>query len=202
MIGGAAYSYPKDFLKNYPYSHIDVVEIDAALTELARTYFRLSADPRLAIYHEDARAFLNTTKNKYDVIYGDAFSSTNSIPYQLTTLETAQRMHELLNDDGVVIINTITAIEGKRGRFLRAEYATFKAVFPQVYIFPVDVKKELNMQNIIMVALKSEQAPSFTSNNEELNKYLSHLWIQNIEKDMPILTDDYAPVDYYTLGVL
>jgi spermidine synthase len=52
----------------------------------------------LHIYHEDARVFLNKTKNKYDVIFGDAFSSHHSLPYQLTTKEAIQKNYDILNE--------------------------------------------------------------------------------------------------------
>ena len=47
------------------------------------------------------------------------------------------------------------------------------------------------------MAVKGENAPSLESDDEELNNYLKHLWKGEIENDMPILTDDFAPVDYY-----
>ncbi|MEI8252298.1 MAG: hypothetical protein WCG25_00765 [bacterium] len=43
-----------------------------------------------------------------------------------------------------------------------AEYATYKEIFPQVYIFPVaDLKNVDNVQNIILVALKSKDKQTF-----------------------------------------
>ncbi|MCK7513062.1 MAG: hypothetical protein MZV70_59600 [Desulfobacterales bacterium] len=40
MIGGAGYSYPKEFLKRFADARMDVVEIDPGVTELARTYLQ------------------------------------------------------------------------------------------------------------------------------------------------------------------
>ena len=203
MIGGAAYSYPKDYLKKYSDAKIDVVEIDAKLTELARQYFNLPDDPRLTIYHEDGRTFLNRTTNKYDVIFMDAFTSHLSIPYQLTTKEAVQKMYDTLNNTGVVLVNIISAIEGERGKFLRAELATYESVFPRVYLIPVrDNNDGLRVQNIILVALKPDVKPLFVSDDQELNSYLQNLWTKEIEIDAPILTDDYAPVDYYTMKMM
>ncbi len=203
MIGGAAYSYPKDYLKKYPDAKIDVVEIDSKLTELAKQYFNLPDDPRLTIYHEDGRTFLNRTKNKYDVIFMDAFTSHLSIPYQLTTKEAVQKMHGILDDSGLVLVNIISAIEGEKGKFLRAEYATYKSIFVQVYLILVrDNIDGLKAQNIMLVALKSNVKPLFVSDDQELNSYLQHLWTKEIEIDAPILTDDYAPVDYYTMKMM
>ena len=203
MLGGAGYSYPKDFLHKYPEATIDVVEIDPKVTELAKKYFRLEESPRLTIYHEDGRVFLNKTQEKYDVIFGDAFNSLHSLPYQLTTKEAVQKKYNILNDDGVVILNIISAIEGEKGKFLRAEYATYKSLFPQVYLFPVAGSGYGNIvQNIILVALKSEKDQTFNDSDPKLNEYLQHLWKKTVDADIPILTDNFAPVDYYINKVI
>jgi spermidine synthase len=198
MFGGAGYSYPKDFLIKYPEATIDVVEIDPKVTELAQKYFKLKESPRLTIYHEDARLFLNKTQEKYDVIFGDAFSSYYSLPYQLTTKEAVRKKYDILNDEGIVILNIISSIDGEKGKFLRAEYATYKTLFPQVYLFPVvDSDNGNKVQNIILVALKSNKDQFFNDDDPSLNDYLQHLWKKTVDADMPILTDDFAPVDYY-----
>ncbi len=198
MLGGAGYSYPKDFLHKYPEATIDVVEIDPKVTELAKKYFRLEESPRLTIYHEDGRVFLNKTQEKYDAIFGDAFNSLHSLPYQLTTKEAVQKKYNILNDDGVVILNIISAIEGEKGKFLRAEYTTYKSLFPQVYLFPVTSSGNGNIvQNIILVALKSEKDQTFNNSDPKLNEYLQHLWKRTVDADIPILTDNFSPVAYY-----
>ncbi len=203
MIGGAGYSYPKDYLRRFPDARMDVVEIDPQLTKLARQYFNLKDNARLKIHHEDGRTFLNTTKTKYDVIFGDAFNSFYSIPYQLTTQEAVLRMHGLLNEGGVVIENIISSIEGEKGRFLRAEYATFASVFPQVYLFPVrDAEDGSGVQNVMLIALKSEREAALKNDDQELSAYLQHLWTGKISTDVPLLTDDFAPVDNYILKIV
>lgn len=197
LIGGAGYTYPRDYLKQFPRAQLDVVEIDEKITELAKKYFRLKDDPRLNIYHEDGRIFLNKSKNKYDVIFGDAFLSLASIPYHLTTKEAVTRIYEALNDNGIVLLNIISSIEGKSGKFLRAEYATYRSIFKQVYLFPVGRTDSREKQNIILMAFKSSEKLIFKSSDQELNSYLKNLWQEEIVNDIPILTDDYAPVDYY-----
>lgn len=199
MIGGCGYSYPKDFLRTYAVASMDVVEIDPGMTRIARTYFRLKDDERLTIIHEDARIYLNRTKKTYDVIYGDAFNSFLSVPYQLTTREAVGKMYNALNDGGLVIQNLVSAIDGPKGEFLRAQIVTYKEYFPQVYVFKVDSESSGESQNIILVALKDIRVPEFKSRDQELNNYLKTLWTQGIALDMTVLTDEYAPVEFYRM---
>lgn len=200
IIGGAAYSYPRDHLNRHPDSRLDVVEIDSGMTKIARDHFDLQESSNLNIHHRDARVFLNNSEQKYDTIFMDAFSSSLSIPYQLTTREAVTKIHDQLKEDGVVLVNIISSITGEKGKFLRAEYRTYSSVFPQVYLFPVTHKDRGDIfQNIVMVALKSDKKPEFESENKELDGYLDHLWEKDIPRDIPVLTDDHAPVDYYIL---
>lgn len=201
MIGGAGYSFPKDFLKHYSDATIDVVEIDPMVTDLAKKYFKLNDNPRLTIHHEDGRIFLNRTSGTYDAIFADAYSSRNSIPYHLTTREALTAMYEVLNNGGVLIMNVISSIEGEKGLFTRAEYRTLKEVFPTVHVFPVDSADPLEVQNIIFVASKSGGGLP-VSDDPELAQFLSRVWKNTITEDMPVLTDDYAPVDYYIAKTL
>ena len=200
MLGGSAYTYPRDFLKNFPRSTIDVVEIDPGMTDVARKYFGLRDDSRMRIFHNDGRIFLNNNKNKYDVIFIDAFNSFSSIPFQLTTVEFVRKNLESLSDDGIVIVNIISAIDGDKGKFLRAEHATFREVFPQVYIFALNYPSNgQEVQNLILLATKSEKKIDFSGVGEGLSlmKYSEKLWTKPIASDMPILTDDFAPVEFY-----
>ncbi|MDZ4243603.1 MAG: fused MFS/spermidine synthase, partial [Candidatus Doudnabacteria bacterium] len=198
MIGGGAYTYPRDFINNYPNAKMDVVEIDSGMTEIARKYFGLKDEKSLVIYHQDARIYLNENKKKYDVIFGDAFNSALAIPFQLTTKEAVRKEYDALNDGGVIMVNILSAIEGEKGKFARAEYATYKEVFPQTFLFAVQNANDgSEIQNIMLVALKSEKTPEWKNLNKETDKFLSQVWNKPIADDVLILTDDFAPVEYY-----
>lgn len=202
MLGGAGYSYPRDFLKSFPNAMIDVVEIDPGMTQVARDYFNLTDDARLRIIHEDGRVFINETKQKYDVFFGDAFGSYYSVPYQLTTREAAQKIHNLLDDDGVALINLIGSFEGETGKFIRAEYRTYQEIFSHVYLLPIQSRSGVQVQNVMLVALKDKGEPNFVSSDPELSGYLSERWDKPIAQDVPVLTDNFAPVDQYISALL
>jgi len=202
MIGGSGYAFPKYYLRNYPDAKIDVVEIDPGLTELAKLHFNLTDDPRLSVFHEDGRTFLNRCDKKYDAVLMDAYKSMITIPYQLTTKEAVQKIYDVLTENGAVYANIISSLNPDNNFFLRSELATYKSIFPQVYLFavqypnPTEEEKDY-FQNFMLVGLKSTVTPEFNSNNEELNKYLNHLFKDNLPSDCEVLTDEYAPVEFF-----
>lgn len=198
ILGGAAYSYPKYFLEKYPQATIDVVEIDPELTMMAREYFRLKDDPRMKIFHEDGRTFINRADPRYDVIYGDTFKSQYTLPWHLTTVEAARKTYEMLNEGGCVLLNIISSLSGDASVFLRAELATYREIFPYVYIFAVMDPNDLQIvQSTILVAVKSAKGPGWLNEDPELAGYLAHDVTDQVAADMPVLTDELAPVDYY-----
>ncbi|MDP2648033.1 MAG: fused MFS/spermidine synthase [Candidatus Yanofskybacteria bacterium] len=196
LIGGAGYTAAKDFLNQNTEGTIDVVEIDPKMTEIAKKYFNLEEGPRLGIYHEDGRTYLNKNKKKYDLVMVDAFHAFIA-PYQLTTLEAVQKIHNSLNDDGIAMINIYQSINGDGGKFFRAEYATFKEIFPQLYVFRVQSPDLDTVQNLILIATKSSERRDMLSDNEEVAQYLQRAWDGEVDDDMPILTDDFAPTEHY-----
>ncbi|MBN1339201.1 MAG: fused MFS/spermidine synthase [Bacteroidales bacterium] len=199
MIGGSGYAFPKDYLQRFPDATLDVVEIDPALTRFAAEYFGLKEHPALKIFHEDGRTYINRTESSYDVIFLDAYKSLLTVPYQLTTLEAVEKMHAMLTEKGVLFANIISTFDVDNNHFLRAAVATYKQVFGQVYLFAVkDPGDSQLLQNFMLVALKSYDQAVLSSSDPEYESYLQHIITHEIPMDIPALTDDYAPVDYYT----
>jgi len=200
LIGGGAYAYPNWFIRRYPGARIDVAEIDPALTAVARRFFGLRDHPRLSILHEDGRLFLNRRGERYDLIIVDAFRDASCVPHHLTTVEAVRRMRARLADGGAVLVNIIGSVEGPHGRFTRAEYATYRAVFPRVDLFPVGLPGDGERVQNIVLAASSTPRPS-VSGEAELDRILEHRWRGGVASDVPVLTDDRAPVEYYLDGV-
>ncbi|MBM3436049.1 MAG: hypothetical protein FJY07_07550 [Bacteroidetes bacterium] len=203
MIGGSGYAFPKDYLSRYPDASIDVVEIDPGLTQIAEKYFNLPDNPRLVIYHEDGRTFLNKCPKKYDAVFMDAYKSMLTIPYQLTTREAVIKISEVLNEDGVVFANIISNLDENTNLFLQAEIATYRSVFPNVLLFAVqypepDSGQKKIFQIFILVGLKTKETPPFVSGNDEIADYLRHLFKGGFKGDVGILTDECAPVEFYS----
>ena len=122
FLGGGGYIFPRWFLKHFPDTpRVEVAEIDPAV--YAVTIKALGLTPaeqeRIKTYIEDARNFADDRLRenqrlvdqgkspvRYDFIYCDAFNDF-SIPAHLTTREFMVKVHDLLNDRGVLQANII-----------------------------------------------------------------------------------------------
>lgn len=214
FVGGGGFSGPKNFLSMYSDVRIDVVEIDPDVIGAARDYFNLPVDndgSRLMIYNDDARNFLSKTEKKYDLIILDAFSK-NYVPFHLMTLEYFQLLDKKLTSDGVIISNNIGSMAGDRSDIVRAVYKTISQVFPSVYVFPTEHNSG-TLQNIMLATMKSptveyskDELRQLASNNDNNNHnsstalddldYLEHLYEAELKtNDVPLLTDQFAPVE-------
>lgn len=193
LIGGAAYTYPTHYLGKYQDKTIDVSEIDTKMTELAEEQFNLDRNhPNLKIYHQDGRSFLNYTQNKYDCILIDAFKGMNA-PFELTTYEAMQNAKNKLNENGVVITNILSAIEGKEADFIQYEYATYQAVFDEVKVYrvPSDHTEE-ERQNLILVGIKGKA--NIDEEKREEYKLLLETELVDFSSDKNVVTDHYTPI--------
>ena len=192
MIGGAAYTYPIHYLQKYQDETIDVVEIDEKMTQIAEEQFGLNAkDERLKIYTQDGRSYLNYSENKYDTILIDAFKGLNA-PFELTTYEALVHAKNMLNDNGIVLTNIISSLEGEDTDFIEYEYATYKAVFDDVKIFQVQDRDYTESQNLILVGIKGN--PQINEDKYEEYKNYLNMEITNFKTDKNIVTDDFAPI--------
>lgn len=192
LIGGAAYTYPIHYLDKYKNKTIDVVEIDDKMTQIAAEQFGLNVnEPRLKIYNQDGRSYLNYSDNKYDTILLDAFKGVNA-PFELTTYEALVNARDMLNENGVVLTNIIASVEGKDSDFIQYEYATYKAIFDDVKIFTVANKDREDKQNLILVGIKGNPQRD-ESKYDQYAKYLD-MEVTEFETDKEIVTDDFTPI--------
>ena len=193
MIGGAAYTYPIHFLKKYPDKTIDVVEIDEKMTQVAEEEFGLDKNnPNLGLITQDGRSYLNYSDKKYDTILIDAFKGLNA-PFELTIYEAMQSAYNCLNENGTVITNIISSLEGDDSDFIKYEYATYKAVFDDVKLFKVNSdSQDSDSQNLILIGIKGKL--NIDDEKEEEYKDLLKNEITDFSSDKTVVTDNYAPI--------
>jgi spermidine synthase len=201
MLGGGGYCVPRHITATRPDVAVDVVELDYGITEAAREYFYLKDRPGQAIYHEDARLFLNreaaSGERKYDAIFEDVFGSSYNIPFHMTTAECMARVRDMLAPDGIFVVNIISSIDGE---LFSGIYSSIANSFPAVMIFPATYPNSGAIrQNVMIVAMTSDSVPERDPENDYMAGLLQHRWTRPFTPKIPAFTDAFAPVEKYSL---
>jgi len=190
IIGGGGYTMANDILDKYG-ANVTVVEIDPVMTDVSRRYFGLNDSPRLTIHHQDGRQFLQQTDRQYDLIIIDAFLDSSSIPAHLTTREFFQSVGNHLTDNGLLFINTVSAVEGSDSLFFQTEYNTLNSVFPQLLIYSYGQGEMI--ANILFIASRQPDFPMKKLETFFQSEFIRQPRLTNDD----IFTDQWAPVAYY-----
>ncbi len=212
MLGGGAYSVPKWLLGGQSglrgeRLNVHVVELDPGMTLAARAYFQLSGDPRLSITHDDARRFLNRNTEKFDLVFVDLFNTHYSIPFHVGTQEAVTALRRAVSEDGAVMLNIISAVDGPRASILRALNHALQASFAEVRYFSVRGLPGEETQNLMALAFprpRPDLAQSLDPANPDprLQSFVSRLLPPLGPDDVPALTDELAPVERYARAQL
>ena len=134
ILGNAAGTTSRAYEEFFPSTRVDGVEIDSELSEIGRRWFDMN-NPRLHLYHEDARPFLRRIDARYDVISVDAYRQPY-IPFYLTTVEFFETVRDRLAPGGVLIVN-VGHPEGQDG-LEKVLSATISEVFPHLMRDPIE----------------------------------------------------------------
>ena len=133
IVGLGGGTIPAFLHKHYPRMTIDVVDIDPAVVEVAKRFFGFREDSTLHAYVDDGRRFIEKCRNRYDVIFLDAYGSEN-IPYHLATREFLQAVRRALTPGGVAVANIFS-----RGsnRLYDSMIRTYQDGFAELHVLEV-----------------------------------------------------------------
>lgn len=163
MLGGGGYAYPKQLIALHPQARIDVVEIDPAITDIAREFFfldkliethHLRQNGRLGIFSEDALHYLRRCEaqhRRYDAIINDCFVIEER-DSSLVTPEAIRTIHACLRPNGLYLINVISALEGDLASPLTSLLAALTSVFRHVHALPCGKVRNDEVDNMVVVA--------------------------------------------------
>ena len=205
FLGGGAYSMPQSLADDHRAATIDVVEVDPEIEQIGRQFFRLDDyRGRVRPVTGDARMFLAATRERYDLIFGDAFRGRRTAPPHLATREFFDLVRRRLTDDGVYMMNIISALEGDRGQLFRCVATTLEEVFGEVYVFATDPNRpRTHAQNLVLVAPKRQRNwrradLAARAKDGELAVMAGNMVAGDAMDftDAIMLTDDYCPVEY------
>jgi spermidine synthase len=130
IVGLGGGSIPTALREILPQAQIDVVEIDPAVTRVARRYFNFREDPKMKVFEVDGRVYVKRALRagtKYDVVMLDAFDH-EYIPEHLLTREFLTEVKSLLAPQGVLVANTFSS-----SRLYDHESTTYADVFGTFY---------------------------------------------------------------------
>lgn len=203
VIGAGAFMVPRTIAEASPQGTVDVVDIEPGLEKIAVEYFRYEPSPRVRSIIADGRTTLRDN-GQYDLIMGDAYQATHSIPAHLTTQEFFRMTADHLTDEGMFVGNFIGSTDLTRYSYLPAAMRTLLTVFPNGRFYAMEDPKRTAIQNVIFIACKSGAciAPCSSAFKNNPDPILSTLCEREVPVRMedltmhPMLTDDYAPVEW------
>jgi spermidine synthase len=155
VLGVAGGSVIKTLVEEIAYSNkITGVEIDGNVIEMAKKYFELDKISNLDIVLDDAFEFVLKTKLKYDLIIIDIFQDTK-MPNFLFESFFANRILEILNDNGLFLFNTMCLLEADNLR-----NATYLNQFDKSQVQVQTIPRIESHNEVIIVEKLSNHATS------------------------------------------
>ena len=207
VLGNGSGTFATQCRKHYGIDKIDAVEIDGSITDLAREYFNLPEE--VNVYTYDGRAFLNASKDKYNVIMVDAYQDI-TVPFQMSSQEFFSLVKDHLKEDGVLVVNM--SMRGKGENTINSYLAdTISTLFSEVYTIDVTYSsnRELfasnnkDMMDVFMAGYMHLAIMSDTSYNDVF--LMSDTVYKGMERYVPgdrVMTDDKAPVELLSMQAI
>jgi spermidine synthase len=202
FIGLGAGIVPRFLRKQFPETIIDIVEIDGEIPGIAEKYFGFKKDDKMNIGIGDGRNFINRAKDKYDIVFIDAYNATN-IPFQLTTEEFYRKVYGALTPSGMMTANIANLGKPK---FISSEIKTVLDVFPNLavficgnrsnYILFAPVNQMLDNSELKEKAVKIESERNLNLKiRDMIDTRMSKAELRKMTDGTEPLKDDFAPVE-------
>jgi spermidine synthase len=128
IVGLGGGSMQRYLYRLLPDAKIETAELDPAVVKVATSYFFLKEDARQIVHVDDGRKFIENSKEKYDIIFLDAFSAT-SVPYPLSTQQFLKAVKDHLAPGGIVCANLIEILPEYRDML-----KTYTTLFSEMHL--------------------------------------------------------------------
>jgi spermidine synthase len=139
------------FLEHHePEVEIVALDIDPKMVEIAADYFGATPKPTVRLLAADGFEFIRTSKERFDVIYMDAFlkpydgTDSTGVPLDMKTKDFYERVQDRLTDRGVVVFN-VNIHPG-----LDDDVARIRESFPGIHVFSMP-----RSANVVVVATRT-----------------------------------------------
>jgi len=203
FAGGGSYTQPRAMQAMYPGARVTVAELDPQVTATAREALFVDTTG-MEIIHRDARAVLQASQQQYDVVVTDVFHDI-SVPYHLVTREFAQSVKRKLAPDGLYLVNIVDIFPDPR--LVKSLIKTLETEYRFVDVWLEKVPFGLARITYVVSAQNSRALPDRIASQ----KGLPRQWLRANQSviatgtpmaALPVLTDDYVPVERLLAGLL
>jgi len=212
LVGGGLGGLLEEILK-YKIDKVDYLELDPKLIKLAeKTLKDKFIDQRLNILAKDGRLFINSTKEKYDLILINLPDPGTALLNRYYTLEFLKACGKILRQNGVAVfkLSTSESYIGRELRILNASFLkTLDKAFPHTLVIPSNYNYFFASEDNVLIANPDILTERFNKRNIEtkyfkpfvLNQTLSPLRIKYINESLKYdektkINHDLFPVSY------
>lgn len=206
VIGGGALTLPRAWAADRPTARILVAEIDPAVTGAAAAHLWATPNPALEMIHGDGRVALQrlAPSPRFDVIFSDVYHDI-TIPAHLVTREFNDEVRRRLKPGGIYAINVIEG--GDRPAFLTSLVHTLRGAFAsvEVWVEARDVGRRDRTTSVVIASDAASSAGELGATRPPQRTWIrrpADLLAARAAAEVPVLTDDFAPVDRLLAHVL
>jgi len=203
FAGGGAYTQPRAVKAMYPDASVTVAELDPQVTATAQEALYLDTSG-MKIIHQDARVVLSNSHEQFDVVVADVYHDI-SIPYHMVTREFAHSVKQHLREDCLYLRNVIAKFPDPR--LVKSILKTLQSEFPHVGIWLERPPDKVTRTTYVISASNGRSMPDvvYSSNGFDrrwlkINKPL--VMAGTSMDELPILTDDFVPVERLLANLL
>jgi len=175
IAGGGEGATLREVLK-HPVKEVIMVDLDESVINIAKNYLPewnsgAFDDPRVRLIIDDARAYIETTKDYFDVIIIDLPEPAEGGPaFLLYTEEFYKKIKEALKDSGMMVTQSASASINNLRVFVSI-VTTLKRVFPYVKPYITYIPSFFAPWSFVLVSKKTN--PELSS--EEITRKLSFI---------------------------
>ncbi|MDP3970260.1 MAG: fused MFS/spermidine synthase [bacterium] len=199
VLGMAGGTITRQYDKYFPDIDITGVELDPEVVEIAKEYFALD-EQDINIKIGDARNYVRSSEEKYDIIIIDAYTNEYYIPWHMTTLEFFGELKNVLVDGGVVGFNVGSF--SAESALLQSMIATLYEQFNYVVIVQIP-----DTFNYVVMASDHQFSTTRLQDIKDERRSVANVIYQDInlvtaQDSAMILTDNRAPIEFFTESMI
>jgi len=172
---------------------VEAVEFDQRMVEISKRYFNM---PNLKVTVDDARHFIRTCSNQYDLIIVDLIKGEH-FPHHVFTKQAFTELGGLLAKNGLLAINFNGYLEGTSGQAARAILKTLLHCGYKIEVVPTPGSED--ERNTVFIASKSEfDLSKKTDDQVDLTRYYFDKSLLNLDPS-PVLTDKIPMLNHLNI---